>query len=144
MYQLLGIKIGEFELDIPPDQPEWSEWGKSAEMIRLLVRSFRDLPIHTIFVCARGEEQDQTKRYHYAPLLPGKLANEIQGFFDTVGFMVAGPMEGGGMLRRLWLEPGQTFKAKNRFTNFKGSYLDNPTMADLMKLSMSSNYKEES
>lgn len=134
MYQLLGIKVGEYSLDLPPSQPEWTEWGQSAEMIRLLVRTFRDLPMHTIFVCAMGSEQDHQKKYHYGPLLPGKLANEILGFFDTVGFMVAGPTEGGDMHRRLWLEPGQTFKAKNRFRDFKDRYIDYPTMADLAKL----------
>jgi hypothetical protein len=37
MYQLLGIKVGEFALDVEPETPQWAEWGKSAEMIRLLV-----------------------------------------------------------------------------------------------------------
>jgi len=137
MYQLLGITMGEWALDLAPDNPEWAEWGKSAEMIRLLVRTFRDLPINTIFVCGRSEEQDQQKRFHYKPLLPGKLANEVQGFFDVVGYMVAGPTEGGGMHRRLWLEPGQTFKAKNRFRDFTDRYIDNPTMADLVKFTLS-------
>ncbi len=136
MYQLLGIKVGEWALDLAPDAPQWEEWGKAAEMIRLLVRSFRDLPIHTFMVCGRAQEQDQTKRYHYDPLLPGKLSNEIQGFFDVVGYLVSAPTEGGEMHRRLWLEPGQTFKAKNRFRNFDGRYIDNPTVADLAKLSM--------
>ncbi len=134
MYQLLGIKIGEFELDVPPDQPEWSEWGKSAEMIRLLVRTFRDLPMHTIFVCAMGTDQDHQKKYHYQPLLPGKLANEVLGFFDTVGFMTAGRTEGGELIRRLYLEPGQTFKAKNRFPNFKENYIDNPSMQGIFNI----------
>ena len=139
MYQLLGIKIGEFALDLPPDQPEWSEWGKSAEMIRLLVRTFRDLSMNTIFVCGMGSEQDHQKRYHYQPLLPGKLANEILGFFDTVGFMTSGRTEGGDLIRRLYLEPGATFKAKNRFVNFSGNYIDQPTMADLFRLTNEQN-----
>ena len=131
MYQLLGIKVGEFALDIAPDQPQWDEWGKSAEMMRLLVRTFRDLPINTLFVCGQSENQDDRKRFCYNPLLPGKLANEVQGFFDVVGYMIAAPTEGGEMLRRLWLEPGQTFKAKNRFKDFTDRYIDNPSMADL-------------
>jgi len=134
MYQLLGIKVGEFSLDIEPETPQWAEWGKSAEMIRLLVRSFRDLPMHVLFVCARAEEQDHQKRFHYKPLLPGKLANEIQGFFDVVGYLMAAPTEGEGMHRRLWLEPGQTFQAKNRFTDFKERYLDDPSMSKLISI----------
>lgn len=140
MYQLLGIKVGEFALDIEPEQAQYAEWNKSAEMIRLLVRTFRNMPIHTIFVCARAVEQDEAKRFHYSPLLPGKLASEVQGFFDVVGFMVAAPNEGGDIQRRLWLVPGKTFQAKNRL-NFKGSYIDNPKMADLMKYSLKPEYE---
>ncbi len=133
MYQLLGIRVGEFALDISPDIPEIGDWGRSAEMIRLLVRTFRDLPMNVIFVCARDDAQDQHKRFHYAPMLPGKLSKEIRGFFDVVGYLVAAPTEGGDMLRRLWLEPGQTFHAKNRFVGFDGRYIDNPSMMDLAK-----------
>lgn len=136
MYQLLGIQMGKHALDLTPDPPQWDEWNKSAEMIRLLVRTFRDLPMHTIVVCARAQEQDHQKRFHYYPLLPGKLANEVQGFFDVVGYLVSGSTEGGEMHRRLWLEPGETFKAKNRFVDFKDRYLDNPQMADLARLSL--------
>lgn len=136
MYQLLGIQVGQYALDLAPESPQWDEWGKSAEMMRLLVRTFRDLPIHVFMVCGRGQEQDHQKRFHYYPLLPGKLANEIQGFFDVVGYLVAEPTEGGGMHRRLWLEPGQTFKAKNRFRDFKDRYIDDPTIADLARLTL--------
>jgi hypothetical protein len=133
MYQLLGIKIGAFALDMEPEIPQFAEWNRSAEMIRLLVRSFRDLPMHALFVCARAEEQDQMKRYHYNPLMPGKLAYELQGFFDVVGYYVAAPTEGGDVHRRLYLVPGQTFRAKHRFSDFEGKYIDNPRMADLAK-----------
>lgn len=138
MYQLLGIKIGEYALDMAPDSPQWEEWGKSAEMMRLLVRTFRDLPIHTLVVCGRSQQEDERKRFHYAPLLPGKLANEVQGFFDVVGYMVAAPTEGGDMHRRLWLEPGQTFRAKNRFRGFTDRYIDEPTMAEIIKWTVES------
>lgn len=136
MYQLLGVQIGKVALDVAPAPPEFAEWNRSAEMIRLLVRTLRDLPIHTIFITGCTEEQDEAKRFHYAPALPGKMANEILGFFDTVGFLTARMTEGGEILRRLWLEPGPNFKAKNRFRNFEGRYLDNPVMEDLIKYSL--------
>src|SRR5690625_5179813 len=52
MYQLLGIEIGAFALDMEPDIPQFAEWGKSGEMIRLFVRTLRDLPMHAILVAA--------------------------------------------------------------------------------------------
>lgn len=136
MYQLLGIRVGEFALDSVPDAPELSEWNRAAEMIRILIRSYRDLSINALFVCARDESQDQQKRYHYAPMLPGKLGREVRGFFDVVGYMVAALTEGGEVHRRLWLEPGQTFHAKNRFRSFTERYIDNPSMADLAKYAL--------
>lgn len=137
MYQLLGIRIGEYKLDLEPDSPQFAEWGRSSEMIRLLVRTFRDLNMHVIMICARDYDQDETKRYHYMPMLPGKLGKEIQGFFDTVGYLVAAPNENNGtMQRRMYLTPGKNYQAKNRYKNFNASYLDNVVMADLIRLEL--------
>lgn len=137
MYQLLGIKIGEYKLDMETDSPQFSEWGKSSEMIRLLVRTFRDLPCHVIMIAAKGTDQDEKKQYHHSPMLPGKLSSEIQGFFDTVMYLVAAPNDNTGELtRRGYLTPGKTYQAKNRYKNFNKAFIDNPTMADLTKLEL--------
>lgn len=135
MYQLLGIKIGEFTLDMEPDNPQFAEWGKSSEMIKLLVRTFRDLPINVVMIAAKATEQDEKKQYHHMPMLPGKLASEVQGFFDTVMFLVTAPNEATGQIaRRGFLTPGKTHQAKNRYRNFDKAFIDNPSMADLAKL----------
>ena len=134
MYHLLGVNVENFILDATPDSPQYSEWNKSAEMIRLLIRKFRNMPMHIIFVCSAAKEQDETKRYFYEPALPGKLASEVQGFFDVVGYLYTAPVEGGGaMQRRLYVLPGRTFAAKHRFEDFTGSYFDSPTMLELSK-----------
>lgn len=136
MYQLLGIKIGDHMLDLEPDSPQFQEWNKNAEMIRLLVRSFRNLAMNVIFVASRMEDQDEKKRMIFQPALPGKLANEVLGFLDVVGYYVAVPnADGTEIRRRLYLAPSPVFKAKNRFTNFKGTYLDDPTMSDIWNIS---------
>ncbi len=135
MYQLLGIKVGEAILDVEPDAPQFSEWNKSAEMIRLLVRSFRNLDMNVLFVCSRDEDKDERNQFVFVPNLPGKLALEINGFFDMVGFMVAAPnADNTQMLRRLYLVPSRTWKAKHRFTSFRGAYIDNPSMKEIWKL----------
>lgn len=136
MYQLLGVTVGQFALDMEPENPQYAEWNKSTEMIRLLVRSFRNLDMNTIFVCSRLEDQDEKKRFFHAPALPGKLSNEVQGFFDAVGYYISGAAtEGGAIQRRLYLSPGSTYKAKNRFAGWDGTYLQDPTMADIFRLS---------
>lgn len=135
MYQLLGIQIGKQALDIEPDNPQFAEWGKSLEMISLLVRSFRDLPMHVLFVCSEQTEQDDRKRHFKSPNLPGKLAGAVQGFVDFVGYYLAAPAaEGGAVQRRLYLVKQQTVQAKNRFRGWDGQWIDNPHMRDIFAL----------
>jgi hypothetical protein len=135
MYQLLGINIGSQALDLEPESPEFKEWGRSREMIGLLVRSFRDLPMHVIIVCSEDRVQNEKKQFVSEPNLPGKLSLDIQGFMDIVGYMQASPAsEGGEQLRRLYLTPGKTYAAKNRFKGWTGNYIDAPSMAKLFAL----------
>ena len=132
MYQLLSIDIEHTTLDNAVDTPEFKEWGQSAEMVRLLVRSFRDLPMHVIFVCPEQEAEDNG-RIVRRPSLPGKLAGEVQGFVDIVGYLRANTTED-GVVRRLYLRNGPTFAAKHRFRGVDVAYLDSPTMKSLLDL----------
>jgi hypothetical protein len=134
MYQLLGIKVGAQRLDVETPAPEWAEWGKQAEMIRLMVRTFRDLPMHVIFVCSEQVGEDDKKRRIRRPNLSGKLAGEVQGFLDTVGYMVLFKGEDGEYKRRLYITPGQTFQAKHRLPGNTVAYIEEPTMAKLLAL----------
>lgn len=133
MYQLLGVNLSSARLDIPPDSPEFKEWGQNAEMIRLLVRSFRDLPMHVILVCGENKTEDEAKRIHRTPALPGKLQMEIGYFLDIVGYMAAIPNDMGVMQRRLYIQPGRLFTAKCRLRELDGvKYVDSPTMTRLL------------
>ena len=133
MYQLLGIEIGRSRLDLPPDSPEFKEWGQSSEMIKLLIRSFRDLHLNVIIVCSMEEKEDEKKRQLKRLLLPGKLANNVQGFLDIVGYLEKAKTDM-GYAWRLNLTSGQTFQAKNRFGPTAPPHLDAPTMAQLYAL----------
>jgi len=57
--------------------------------MQMMIRAFRDLPMHVFFVCAQQYTQDETKKMHYTPALTGKLAAQAQGFVDIVGFLRA-------------------------------------------------------
>jgi hypothetical protein len=142
MYQILGINPATQKLDAEPDAAQFQDWGKSREMIQFLVRRFRDLPIHSIFICGQSIEQDAKKQFHYDPMLPGKLSNDVRGLVDTVGFLVGIPQEGGGVIRRCYLQGGMYqgahIAAKNRYgTNLKGLWIDNPTMQTFFDLGKS-------
>lgn len=139
MYQLLGIDPAKQKLDAEPDAPQFAEWGRSREMIQFLVRRFRDLPVHSIFIAGHNVEQDAKKQFHYDLMLPGQLAKDVRGLVDTVGYLMAIPMEGGNIGRRLFLVPGMYsgahLAAKHRYgSNLKGLWVDNPNMQMLYDL----------
>jgi hypothetical protein len=141
MYQILGINPSNQKLDAEPDQAQFQDWGKSREMIQFLVRRYRDLPIHAIFICGEAIEQDARKQFHYEPMLPGKLADDVRGLVDTVGYLVKIPQEGGQVVRRLYLEGGfyggAHIAAKHRYgSKLKSLWIDNPTMKTLYELGL--------
>jgi len=136
MYQLLGIEIGAFDLDMEPDNPQFAEWGKSGEMIRLFVRTLRDLPMHVIFVAAERTHEDEKKRRFFSPALPGQLSKDVQGFLDVVGYLRAGKAADGqgALTRRLYIQPDDRYDAKCRIRALDGiTHFDNPTIADIVE-----------
>lgn len=139
MYQILGIDPATQKLDAEPDSPQFQEWGRSREMIQFLVRRFRDIPVHSIFIAGQNIEQDTKKQFHYDVMLPGQLAKDVRGLVDTVGFLMAVPQEGGKIARRLFLVPGMYsgahIAAKHRYgSKLQGLWLDNPDMQTLYDL----------
>jgi hypothetical protein len=134
MYQVTGVRQGNHPLDQEPPAKQWQDWGKAGEMMLFLVRSFRDLPMHVIFVASAATFEDDAKRQLKSPDFPGRLRWQLQGFVDVVGYMVSAAGEEGAIQRRLYLTPGRNYQAKHRFVGFKGAYVDNPSMSTLMDL----------
>lgn len=131
MDQLLGIGINT-ALDEEVATAEWSEYKKNNKMMARIVRAFRDLPLHVIFVASQSFVQDEMKQRHFSPALTGKLANQVQGFMDMVGYYHAGkPLDDGTIPRRLFIQPQNMFDAKNRFSKYKHPWFDNPTMLQI-------------
>lgn len=141
MYQILGIDPSSQKIDDEPDQAQFQDWGKSREMIQFLVRRYRDMPVHSIFVAGQDIEQDARKQFHYNPMLPGKLSNDVRGLVDTVGYLTKLTLEGGKIVRRLILEGGMYggahIAAKHRYgTKLKGLYIDDADMQTLYDLGL--------
>lgn len=112
------------------------QFRKNMHIIQRIVRQFRDLDIHVIMICAQTYSQDERKVYHYSPKLTGQLRTNVQGFFDVVGWLVVGnkTAEDAAGPRRLFVQPQSSPKAdaKCRLAAFKGEFLDNPVMADVV------------
>ncbi len=66
--------------------------------------------------------------------MTGKLAAQIQGFVDIVGFLkAAAPDDKGNSPRRLFVQPVDRFDAKNRRAAFTGAFFEDPSMLSIMK-----------
>lgn len=131
VYQLIGLSQ-DTKLDDEPEYMQMRQWGTALEMILLMVRNFRALPMYKIFIIQQMEDTDEKKRLFYRPSLQGQAKLSILGFFDFVGYYTMSVKED-GILRRLYLLPVGPFKAKHRFESFKGNYIDNPRMNDIVK-----------
>lgn len=136
MYGLLGLD-GAFDLGKIDDDmktAEFAEYKKNNNMVNLLVRAFRDLPMHVIILCGSSYTQDEQKKFHYTPDLTGKLSTQVQGYFDIVGYLVSGaPNDKGIAQRRLYVQPVGKWDAKNRRSSYKEAFFDDPTMRSILK-----------
>ena len=133
-YGLLGINQnnvlhGESD-DI--EVARFDEFRKNNQMMQMLVRAFRDLPMHVLAACGAKYNQDELKKMFWTPALTGQLATQVPGFFDIVGFMQAAK-NGDKVERRMYVKPVSNFEAKNRRSVFKADYFDDPTMTTIMK-----------
>lgn len=115
-----------------PDIPSMREWGKNIEQIRRLVRAFRDLPMHTIFTAlAKSDKDGKTGAVKTKPSLSGKLADEVAGFVDIVGYQYTKVMD--NELRRYLLTTAtDRFVAKDRSDNLPAT-LEDPTMMKIFQ-----------
>lgn len=62
------------------------DWGILQKEIKDILRKFRDLPMHIIFLAQETTERDEEKIVKYLPSLNGKSATEIAYYMDTVGY----------------------------------------------------------
>lgn len=109
--------------------PSMREWGKSGERMRIIVRSIRDLPCHVIMLAHLGETRDEkTGITHIHPLLPGKLKNEIAGFFDVVGLLSTYQESGNPAIKRqIQFAKTPRVIAKDRYSVFDDLEQNSPT-----------------
>lgn len=138
IYQLLGITIDTKFDDVAAEETAgWDEYKKGNQMLQMVIRAYRDLPIHLILVCGTQYVKDQTSTLRWAPSLVGKLGVQVQGFVDIAGYLLTGkPTEeevtNGKIPRRLYIQPIGPFDAKNRLSSFKDSFILDPTMQKIM------------
>lgn len=137
IYELLGLAtdmdLSEAMADGDMEVAQFAEYKKNNQIMQLIVRAYRDLPINALFSCHVAYTQDEMKRMFYTPSLTGKLRNQVQGFVDIVGYLIVGQVPEGKTEapRRMYFQPVGKFDAKCRLANLEGSYFDDPVMQDI-------------
>ncbi len=132
IYQAKGYSAN-IALDADLMKTEWDHYNQILDRIQILMRAFRDLPIHVIFLCQEQWVQDESKKFNFAPALQGQMSRRVQGFVDVVGYLCQREDSDGKSVRRVFVQPVGKFAAKNRKGSFKGSHFDNPTIPMIME-----------
>ena len=69
-------------------EPQFKEWRRLTEVLREIVRAYRDLPINTVITALQREDTDEMSgRVKVRPRLSPALADEMPGYMDFVGYM---------------------------------------------------------
>jgi len=66
---------------------ERGDWADLSKQLRDLLRMFRDLPMHVLFIALDHTEKDEEKNTRFVPMLNGKSATEVAAVMDIVGYM---------------------------------------------------------
>lgn len=107
------------------DTPILQDYGKNTQQLRKLVRAFRDLPMNVVFTCLASERKDETDgSVKVMPDLTPKLAADVMGYVDVVGYMFVSEEKG---VRKLLTQPKGKYLAKDRSGKL-GTGLLEPTM----------------
>lgn len=117
------------------DIPEIKDYLRSSNLMRKLIRYFRNLDMHVIFSSgAKQVEDPKTKLKIWAPALTGQLIFELPGLVDYVGYLAIGESVD-GTFRYLMLEPDGKYMAKGRFDGGSpGPGIVNPTLPEFLDL----------
>lgn len=91
-------------------QMQLKDWGDLAKAIKMVLRGFRDLDMHVIFIAQEKTEKDDQKTEKIVPSLNGKAANEIAYFMDIVAYAFLDSMD----KHRITVQPSHKLLTKAR------------------------------
>lgn len=138
MMKILDVDIATISFDEDIPYAHRKEWILNGETVRLLVRSFRNLEMNVIFTALDGSKEDETtNEVRVLPSLPGKLAGEISGLLDVVGYLYIPRQEEDEEPRTeftnvLLVQPTGKYDAKDRY-DLLGQFIKDPTMSKIVK-----------
>ena len=135
--------------------PLFSEWGKVTNVMRAILRAYRDLEINVIFTALTREDKDDlTGRVKVGPRLTPAVSDDAQAFMDAVIYLAATTPKKGevgskgveadeeglrlqiDMQEKVLLKPTGKYSAKVRSPRGADvpDFLTNPTFDDVEEL----------
>jgi hypothetical protein len=84
-----------------PDLIQQGDYGVASTQMRRLLREFRDLPFHVFFTSLAQDVSDPKEGMIKKPALSGKMADEVPGIMDVVGYMGMSPSDDTGEVERV-------------------------------------------
>lgn len=96
------------------------DWGDLAKAIKIILRGFRDLNMHVIFIAQQKEEKDGDVVLSIVPNLNGKAANEIAYFMDIVAYSYVDKLG----QNHITAQPNEKLVTKSRGIEFDGDAPD--------------------
>ena len=128
------------------DQVYLEDYGIAGKQLARVLRGFRDLPVHVIYIAHRKDKMrpgttnvlDESK-----PNLTEKLCTAVMGYMDFVWYLYTAEKQMtdengdayGETHRYLLTQPAGGFAAKTRGSEFAqriGALIEDPNMADIM------------
>lgn len=77
-------KAARAHREMDPFMIDRSWWGKNTEMMRRLIRKFRDLPVHSGWAALERRDQDADGAVKYGPAVTPALSTDLTGYADIV------------------------------------------------------------
>lgn len=128
------------------DEVYLEDYGVAGKQLARVLRGFRDLPIHVIYIAHKKDKMRQGTNTleESKPNLTDKLGTAIMGYMDFVWYLYTADEQVGDEERGYWTEthrylltqPMNNYAAKTRGADFAariGSVIRDPSMVSIMQ-----------
>ena len=128
------------------DEVYLEDYGVAGKRLARILRGFRDLPIHVIYICHKKDKMRQGTNVleESKPNLTEKLATAVMGYMDFVWYLYTADEPMGDEEHGYWTEthrylltqPMNNYAAKTRGSDFAsriGAVIRDPNMVQIMK-----------
>lgn len=124
------LTVEDLNTQYPDRKDALVMWGEVGKKMRSLIKDWRDLPEYNVVFTALTEtDKDEIGRRFQTVSLPGKVAQQVPGYFDEVLYYHMYEDQDGNRVRKLITQPTDKVTAKDR--SGKLELLEEPSLATI-------------